>query len=168
MNYVSSMNSSIKLIERVSSSSPGMSTKSPKSQFVPWSHFCGRLTSSHLMKLLPFLRVGDTAGGWSFKAWTPGWAPAMAPHAREGAKGGDGGELVKLSSTGGDAAPLRPPLPPPQHHLVVAPPPPPPPPSLLCAVGPPPPPCCCNRQTEADAFMGDHGTRARARSTSTN
>lgn len=30
------------------------------------------LTSSHLMKLLPFLRVCETQGGWSFSAWTPG------------------------------------------------------------------------------------------------
>lgn len=41
------------------------------------------LTSSHLMKLLPFLSVWETEGGWSFNAWTPGWALAMASHTHE-------------------------------------------------------------------------------------
>lgn len=37
-------------------------------------------TSSHLMKLLPFLSVRETVGGWSFSAWTPGWALAIASY----------------------------------------------------------------------------------------
>lgn len=35
------------------------------------------------MKLLPFLSVWETEGGWSFKAWTPGWALAMASHTHQ-------------------------------------------------------------------------------------
>lgn len=37
-----------------------------------------RLTSSHLMNLLPRRRVSPTVGGSSCSAWTPGLAPAMA------------------------------------------------------------------------------------------